>query len=199
MRVIDNGGGLSPEAQRHVFEPFFGTTRWDAGAGLGLAAVYGIVRSLGGTVTVDSDPSHGTTCSVYLRPVPAEDSPRATGPRSVLVVDGDIAILELAARLLRNAKFEVHTAASGESALAILEAEGPRVGVMLADLKLPDTSIADLVAAARACQIDLACVVMSGYGSRAAATAVGLPVVPKPFELDELVRTIDDALRRTEE
>ena len=69
LSVSDTGSGLSPDALDHVFEPFY-TTK-EKGTGMGLAAVYGIVQLYEGLVHIDSDPSNGTTCSVYL---PADGS-----------------------------------------------------------------------------------------------------------------------------
>ncbi len=131
VEVADSGIGMSPEVQAKAFEPFF-TTKGEHGTGLGLATVFGIVRQHDGKVSLTSTPGKGTTCSLYF---PAAQSlpPRLSGqtppdggtpqPLRILAVDDEPALTRMAALMLQQHGHTVVTAASGEEAVARLEAE----------------------------------------------------------------------------
>jgi CheY-like chemotaxis protein len=125
VEVVDSGLGMSAEVQARVFEPFF-TTKGDAGTGLGLAMVFGIVEQHGGRIEVRSAPGQGTTIAMTF---PRADVSAAAGPPaptverppacalSVLVVDDEPMITRAVARILKPAGHLVSVAASGEEAL----------------------------------------------------------------------------------
>jgi signal transduction histidine kinase len=89
--VRDNGSGMSAAVREHAFEPFFTTKEPGEGTGLGLATVYGIVKSAGGDVTIESEPDHGTVVTVELPAVigPLGDRERSEGASGAVAVESD--------------------------------------------------------------------------------------------------------------
>ena len=128
ISISDTGHGMSPEIIEHVFEPFFTTKPRDKGTGLGLPMVYGFARQSGGTVRIYSEVNFGTTVSLYLplaeglaepvrEPPPARVSARLTG--TVLVVDDEEGLVEIARAYLKDMGYTTYHARDGASALAI--------------------------------------------------------------------------------
>ncbi|MCC7372765.1 MAG: PAS domain S-box protein [Chloroflexi bacterium] len=128
VAVSDTGTGMPPDVQARIFEPFY-TTKGEAGTGLGLAMVFGIVERLGGKIGVRSAEGQGTTFTLRLpvatelaaAPAPAEH-PAEAPPARILVVDDEPPLAMLLAVALRRAKHQVDTAPSGERALDLLAA-----------------------------------------------------------------------------
>src|SRR5262249_46290723 len=126
LTVDDTGHGMTPEVKERMFEPFFTTKEPGEGTGLGLPVVLGIVESLGGAVSVESEPGRGRAFAVYLpRAVPAAPEPEAAprqAPRGrgrVLLVDDEPAILGWAMPWLRGLGYEVQSSTSGVRALEL--------------------------------------------------------------------------------
>lgn len=144
LSVTDNGTGMDAETQRHIFEPFFTTKEDGKGTGLGLAMVYGIVRSHGGVIRVYSELGHGTTFLVYL---PASDRPEVPAPpplsqarggtETVLVVDDEPAIRNLLRDVLSSAGYQVFQATNGVHALHVVEQE-KGIGLVILDMIMPE-------------------------------------------------------------
>ncbi|MDQ1430836.1 MAG: hypothetical protein QOF40_1438, partial [Actinomycetota bacterium] len=170
LSVSDTGMGMSPEVLARAFEPFFTTKASGEGTGLGLATVYGIVTEAGGTVLLYSEGELGTTVRVYL---PAAEE-AATVPRSsraatvrrgqgetILVVEDEQAMREVAARILRRNGYRVLEAADGDEALAV--AGDQRCDLLLTDLIMPRMSGRELVERAHERWPGLPVLFMSGY------------------------------------
>jgi len=144
LSVTDNGMGMDAETQRHIFEPFFTTKETGQGTGLGLAMVYGIVRSHGGLIRVYSELGHGTTFLIYL---PASDRPEVLtqpaqsesrgGTETILVVDDETAIRNLLNDVLTSAGYQVYKAANGVYALHAVEQE-KEIGLVILDMIMPE-------------------------------------------------------------
>jgi two-component system cell cycle sensor histidine kinase/response regulator CckA len=128
LAITDTGLGMSAEVKAHVFEPFFSTKAIGQGTGLGLSTCYGIVKQSGGHISVYSEIARGSTFKIYLpqaeqeaktpsRSVPSHDLPRGT--ETILLVEDDPALREMAATLLRRLGYTVLPAANG------IEAFGP--------------------------------------------------------------------------
>jgi two-component system, cell cycle sensor histidine kinase and response regulator CckA len=206
VTVQDTGCGLSDEARRHLYEPFFTTKAAGRGSGIGLATVYSVMRSAGGVVTVESERQKGTRVTLWLPVIDEcglrDEAPtgkvRAAAGVSVLVVDDEEEIRAIAARALRRAGMRVVSACSAAEALALL-AESP-VDVVLADYSMPGMSGGELLDAVTQRYPRVGTLLMSGYtaGSdlRATLRDSSAGFVAKPFSLSELVESVLQACRR---
>ncbi|NTV52032.1 MAG: response regulator, partial [Candidatus Firestonebacteria bacterium] len=143
LMVADTGSGMDAATQARIFEPFFTTKGPGQGTGLGLASVYGIVKSHGGAIGVESKPGQGTTFTLFLpatdQPVAEEKTPAAIqrGTGTILVVDDETSIVSVFARLLQKMGYSVLTAPGGEQALEIVRQRGKQVSLVILDLNMP--------------------------------------------------------------
>jgi two-component system, cell cycle sensor histidine kinase and response regulator CckA len=207
LRVSDTGHGMSRETRSRVFEPFFTTKEIGKGTGLGLSMVYGTLKQIGGFIFVDSEIGHGSTFSLYFPPaadVPAVAAATTRAPdeqlhRTLLVVEDEPAVRNLVASSLRNDGYELLLAASAEEALAIAEAHGGTIDLLLTDAMMPGRSGIELARELVARRPGLPVILMSGY------TEESLPVgsldqpislLQKPFTPRELRRRIHEVLDR---
>jgi nitrogen-specific signal transduction histidine kinase/CheY-like chemotaxis protein len=145
--VTDTGGGMDAATQTRIFEPFFTTKGRGIGAGLGLAAVYGIVRSHRGFICVDSALGSGTTLTVFLplteQPPEAESvSPEEVRPGegTILVVDDDEVLVKLCARMLNRIGYNVMTASSGVRAIELMRQHKDQISLVILDIIMPEMS-----------------------------------------------------------
>jgi len=212
LAVSDTGSGMSPEVLMHAFEPFFTTKDTGKGSGLGLALVYGFVKQSGGHVKIYSEEGHGTTVRLYLPPVrgsieQALEAPAAAvhpkGSETVLVVEDEEDVRELACRVLNGLGYRVLSAADGAAALAILEREAG-VDLLFTDVVLPG-GLNGPELARRAASADRAPRVLytSGYTGNAIqqldAIEQGVRLICKPYPIEELARKVRAALDGTAE
>jgi PAS domain S-box-containing protein len=203
LRVEDTGCGMTSEVHARAFDPFFTTKALGVGTGLGLSTVYGIVKQSGGTVVIDSLPAQGTTMSVYLPFVdelpiaePTVMVPRKTNRAgTILVVEDEPFVLELAQRTLRNAGHEVLLAKDGREALRVFREHHGQIDMVLSDIVMPNLSGPELVEQLRELRPELRVLFMSGY----ARDAIDLPpevnqrtaFLHKPFSTSQLTEQVD--------
>ena len=143
--VSDTGHGIDRAVLGQIFEPFFTTKSVGQGTGLGLSTVYGIVKQSGGFIWVYSEPGLGTTFKVYLPIVTASPdllTPRASSPTArstelILVAEDEAMVRGIMARTLRECGYVVLEAADGREALEIVESQGGRVNLIVADVVMP--------------------------------------------------------------
>jgi PAS domain S-box-containing protein len=211
LEVEDSGHGMDAATRERIFEPFF-TTKF-TGRGLGLAGVMGMVRSHRGAIKVESVPEAFTRFSILLpaaAPVTRTDSPPVVSPETrgatatlprgatVLVVDDEPAVRNVAARSLKRAGHEVLAAASGEEALELAREQGHRIDLVLLDLVMPGLSGPETLVQLEALVPGLKVVATSGYaeGQAAARFGSGRPVhfLQKPYRPDELLAVVREAL-----
>jgi PAS domain S-box-containing protein len=147
IRVSDTGVGIEPDQIKRIFDPFFTTKEVGKGTGLGLAMVYGIVTGHHGHVTCDSEVGVGSTFTIYLpmeerpnapcEPVePAESAP-VVGHETILLVDDEKTLLELAKDMLALEGYQVLPAGSGEKALEIYQKRQSEIDLVVLDLGMP--------------------------------------------------------------
>ncbi len=208
LTVSDTGVGMDEETRQRIFEPFFTTKPEGKGTGLGLSTVYGIVRQSGGAVWVESTPGGGTTFRVCLPRAEGEpellDRPeygvtRGSG-ETVLVVEDEPALCELAELMLENLGYRAKLAANGGAALLMVEEQGLRPDVILTDVIMPGMTGRTLVERIRRTIPDIGVVYMSGH-TRNVLEARGvddgeLDVLKKPFSLNDLSARLRAILRR---
>jgi PAS domain S-box-containing protein len=208
VSISDTGHGMAPEITARAFEPFFTTKPVGQGTGLGLSMVYGFVKQTGGHIKIYSEVGRGTTVKLYLpragqadmRPEPPPALPGAAmqGTESILVVEDDAMVREFTAAQLRRLGYRVTEARSGADALAIL-GQGAAVDLMLTDIVLPGGMTGrELSAEARRLRPSLKLLFTSGYTAGALENHVGnghgVPLLVKPYRVEELVRRVREAL-----
>ncbi len=207
LEVADDGPGMDEALRLRIFEPFYSTKR--AGRGLGLAAVVGIAGAHQGLVKLESQPGRGSVFRVLLPPIAdkaatqpplrrADSSPAATG--TVLVVDDEEAVREIAQAFLERAGFRTLAATDGDSALAQVR-EGAKVDAVLLDLAMPGLSGPETLRGLRALRPDLPIVVTSGYTRDLAVDRVGpgepFAFVQKPYDAQALLAALGEVLEPT--
>lgn len=146
LSVLDEGVGISEEQKQHIFEPFFTTKGVGGGTGLGLATVYGIIQQANGFITVASDPGKGACFRMYFPrveaapppPVPVRPAAVARGGgETVLVVEDEPLVRDIAVTSLRNAGYRVISAADGDEALRVAAAHPGEIHALVCDVVLP--------------------------------------------------------------
>jgi len=214
LLVTDTGVGMTEEVAKRAFELFF-TTDSGVGTGLGLSAAYGVVKGVGGDISLTSEPGVGTTVRIDLPAAPdraetaaesaAEPPARAAGDRdgsgeTILVVEDDEDVRELVTRMLSRSGYQVVVAPSPAEALALARGGHPAVDLLVSDVVMPRMSGIELLGRIREFRPDLPTLLISGY-SADTVPGSGLPertqLLRKPFATAALLRAVDEILHRT--
>lgn len=205
LTVSDSGGGMDADVLKHLFEPFFTTRPLGQGAGLGLATCYGIIRQAGGRIQVRSEPGQGSTFIVYLplhdpsaavvAPTPAR-TPSVAGHETVLLAEGDPAVLSLAMRALRRGGYVVLAAANGDDALRVSRRHPGHIDVLLAESVMPRMNGVELAEVLRQERPGLRVVISTGgYAEHLQEMDID-GILFKPFTAEQLLnvvrRTLDE-------
>jgi DNA-binding NtrC family response regulator len=196
LRVSDTGAGMPPEVLEHALEPFFSTKPKGEGTGLGLSTVYGIVTQASGLLRIHSEPGAGTAISVLLPAseaeaarVPAEEpSPQveaARGEDTILVVEDEPAMREVARRILARNGHTVLVAAGGAEAIAIAESHDGPIDLLVTDVVMPQMLGKEVAERITAIRPSLRVLYMSGYAHPVLASQgrlePGVILLEKPF------------------
>jgi CheY-like chemotaxis protein len=195
---------MDKATQERVFEPFFTTKTKDKGTGLGLAVVYGIVRQHEGFIRLYSEPGLGTTFRIYLPIIDqkqeVKDSesvsiPAKGGTEVILIAEDDDTIRNLARRILSRAGYEVLSAADGEEAVTVYEANAARIDLLLFDAVMPKASgLEAYERIKRLRKTPIPVLFASGYNDAFNQTGIELPKqcvqMQKPYDPEELLRQI---------
>jgi len=210
LAVSDSGVGIPREIQRHIFEPFFTTKEQGKGTGLGLATVYGIVKQSGGYIECDSEPGRGTTFRIYLPrvditvPAPergARPLEAAGGTETILLVEDEEGVRELARDILRASGYTVIEARNGAEALLLCERHQGPLDLLLTDVVMPRMSGRELAERLAPLRPDLSVLYMSGYTDdaviRHGVLGAGTAFLQKPFTPATLIGRVRDTLDQT--
>ncbi|OPX32507.1 MAG: hypothetical protein B1H09_00010 [Gemmatimonadaceae bacterium 4484_173] len=205
--VADSGSGMDREVLGHIFEPFFTTKGVGKGTGLGLATVYGIVKQNGGYVDVWSELNQGTSVSIYLpRPetgtvdtaeISNGEIPTGSG-ETVLLVEDEIAVLEMTLAMLEGLGYRVVPASLPEQALEIVRNHSGEIHLLLTDLIMPQMNGRELAEKAEEIRPSMKCLFMSGYTADIIispdVTKKGLCFMQKPFAMQTLAVMVHKVL-----
>jgi PAS domain S-box-containing protein len=214
LAIRDTGTGMSEEARAHLFEPFFTTKELNKGTGLGLATCYASVKQSGGHILVQSDAGRGTSVEIYLPKVAVESKNLGPTPKEValpesqeggketlLLVEDETDLRELASTALREVGYHVLEAANGEEAVHIIQdrVDEP-IDMLLTDGRMPKMGGKQVAERFRQRYPGSPVLYISGYPEdelRKRINERNTPVLPKPFALSELTRTVRELLDQT--
>ncbi|WP_428376957.1 PAS domain S-box protein [Lichenicoccus sp.] len=203
ITVHDSGSGMTPTARDRAIEPFFTTKDVGQGSGLGLSQVYGFVRQSDGQIEIESAIGAGTSVSLYLPQSQTPSSKDAamqatqtdTTHGTILVVEDDPDVLEIAVAAVESFGYKVHAARDGAEALAILLSEKP-VDLLFTDVVMPKgLSGVDLARDARLLQPEIPVLMASGYPREAMQERKddneNMAFIAKPYTLSALSEKLD--------
>jgi PAS domain S-box-containing protein len=205
LSITDTGVGMDEETQAHIFEPFFTTKERGQGTGLGLAAVFGIIKQNKGHVRFQTAEGEGTTFKIYLpraEAIRAETEAQTLAPlaaslvrgtETILVVEDERQVLDLTVRVLVACGYQVLTAGDGPRALEVSrEHDGP-IHLLITDVVMPQMYGKDLAELLHKERPEMGLLFMSGYPDGATAhTGVLVPgasFLSKPFTVEKLTQT----------
>jgi two-component system, cell cycle sensor histidine kinase and response regulator CckA len=203
LEVTDTGTGIDDEVSAFIFDPLFTTKAAESGTGLGLYLCSSAVAQSGGHIAVDSRHGAGTTFSVYL-PRIAETSTggvdiRSNGGETVLLVEDEAIVRDVAAAILRESGYRVLEASEGSEAIALVDEHGARgIQLLLTDLIMPRMSGAELARQLRRKLPSIQVLYTSGYSDAALAKVLardpGAMFIQKPFTPSDLTKHVRMAL-----
>jgi PAS domain S-box-containing protein len=204
VEVSDTGVGMDAATRARIFEPFFTTKPAGKGTGLGLAIVYGAVRQSGGMIEVESQPGHGTTFRIYLpadagvRPPslepagPPADTAQGTG--TVMVIEDDVEVGALIARILGDAGYTVRLAHDMCQADDLWRAHGPETDLLITDVVMPERGGVQTARLFREHRPELRVLFMSGFAPEDSDQSVPPDWLEKPFSPEALLARVRAAL-----
>jgi CheY-like chemotaxis protein len=201
--VQDTGVGMERRVQEHLFEPFFTTKEAGKGTGLGLCTVYGIVKQNGGDIWFVSDAGKGTTFTIYLPPTEgAQPAPlpapriihREAAPATVLLVEDDRMVRELAREILRRNGLTVIQASSAAEAIAISQRPSFAFDLLLTDVVMPEMSGPELAEKLAKEWPRLNVLFMTGYVDESVVPRsrrrTAWALIQKPLSEDSLMQSV---------
>ena len=203
LELRDTGPAMDAPALARIFEPFHGTGPSGTG-GLGLAAVYGIVKQSGGHIEAASEPGRGTSFTIYLPrhegsgPVNPSPEVPSGGTETILLVEDEQQVRELARRVLERVGYTVLVAGDARTATAIADRHPGHIHLLLTDMLLPELNGRELAARLGIHRPAIKLLYISGTSDgsidRHRLLEPGTQFLEKPFSLDRLLRTVRQVL-----
>ncbi len=201
ISVTDEGAGMDEETRKRIFEPFFTTKQMGRGTGLGLASAYGIIKNHGGIINAYSEKDKGTTFNIYL-PASEKDVIKEkhthnevlNGGETILLVDDEDIIIDVAREMLRAVGYEVLTAGCGKEAIEVYKKNKDKIDMVVLDMIMPDMGGGEAYDRLKEINPDIKALLSSGYSIDGQATRIlergcnGF--IQKPFGLEELSQKI---------
>jgi len=203
LTIEDDGKGMDEETRSGIFEPFF-TTKFQ-GRGMGMAAVYGIVKNHDGWIAVDSELGKGTTIRIYLpvSEIEVEKPKKAkvevvSGSGTILVIEDEEMVIEVIQAMLEMLGYRVMAAGTGKDAIHITETFDGRIDLALLDIKLPDMEGGKVYPLIMEARPNLKVIVFSGYSIEGPALKIldagAQDFIQKPFSLATLSEKLKKVL-----
>jgi PAS domain S-box-containing protein len=207
ISVADTGTGMSEEVRTRAFEPFFTTKEMHKGTGLGLSMVYGFAKQSGGTATIDSEISNGTTVRIFLPRAPhrspgAEDAGaqsrvNAGPPSRILVVDDNSAVRTITAIMVRTLGHDAIEAAGGQEALDLLQGDR-HFDLLMVDLAMPNMHGDEFAARAQELIPGVPTLFVTGYAEPGdLGQRTQREILKKPFRRAPLAEKLQHILHAT--
>ena len=208
VRVADTGAGMDEQTQERIFEPFFTTKEVGKGTGLGLAGVYGCVKSHNGSIGVSSEPGRGATLKILLpladadaappaRTVASDEPVRGTG--HVLIVDDEESVCSFVRTSLRDLGYTVSTCADGASGVDHYREHHREIDLVILDLIMPKMNGQDAFREMRRINPNVRALVSSGFSHTQAARQMlddgALALLNKPFRITELSQAVAEHIQ----
>jgi CheY-like chemotaxis protein len=207
LAVTDTGQGMSRATQARIFDPFFTTKEPGKGTGLGLSTVYGIVRQSGGFISAYSEIDHGTTFRIYLPRVESEVRVQPSKPASrslpdgsatIMLVDDDDAVRNVASRILSRAGYALLVASSPQEAERLWTGHEGEIDLLMTDLMMPDMNGGELAERLLSSRPNARVLYTSGYTSetvvRGGLVVGEVPFLAKPFTIDAVLKKVREVL-----
>ena len=207
LAIADTGTGMSEEVKAHLFEPFFTTKPPGTGTGLGLATCFGIVKQNTGHINVHSELGSGTTFKIYfpqvqsaIEPLRVRNQPTgvAGGNETVLLVEDEPVVRELAVATLREKGYTVVEAGNGEEGLRLAQQHDGKIDLVLTDVVMPVMGGKEMADALRTSHPDTKVLFTSGYTEDAlghhGVLRPGILFLPKPYLTATLARKVREVL-----
>ena len=205
LRVIDTGHGMEKAIVDRIFDPFFTTKERGEGTGMGLAVVLGIVKSHGGTITVESEIGKGSTFNIFL-PVIMQDvdhevrakTPIPTGTERILFIDDEKSLVDLGQQILERLGYHVTIRTSSVEALELFIEQPDKFDLVITDMTMPNMTGDELAEKLMSIRKDIPVILCTGYSERISqerAHALGIKeFILKPIVMRELAKKVRSAL-----
>ena len=205
LTVTDTGIGMDKRTQERIFEPFFTTKKMGRGTGLGLASVYGIIKSHGGYIEIESEKEHGTTFTIFL-PACSKEIPKTIkssetiieGSGTILLVDDEEIVLEAGVKMLEVLGYRVLKAGSGIEAVAVYKDNKEAIDLVILDMIMPEVGGGETFDKLKKINPMVKVLLSSGYsldGKAAEILKRGCKgFMQKPFNLQKLSGKVKEIL-----
>jgi PAS domain S-box-containing protein len=208
ITVSDTGVGIDKETQERIFEPFFTTKEMGRGTGLGLASVYGIIKSHGGYINVYSEQEKGTVFTIYLPASQKEvtiekeaaPAPIIKGSGTILLIDDEKMIIDVGIELLEELGYSVQSAMSGQEAIDVFKTDREKIDLVIMDMIMPEMGGGETFDRLKEIDPDVKVLLSSGYSINGQATKIlrrGCDgFIQKPFNMNQLAEKVQQILIR---
>jgi len=211
LTVTDTGEGMEPETQQRIFEPFFTTKEVGKGTGLGLAAVYGIIKQHGGEINLTSEANKGTTFRIYLPLITAKAQDESSsdpeeaqlgGTETILLAEDDALVRAMAITFLTDYGYSVIEAENGEEAVKIFLQNQNTIDLLLFDLIMPKMNGLEACAEIQKLRPGIKALIASGYlpelQEKKTVPQNGICMVEKPYNPKALLQKVRSLLDMAE-
>jgi CheY-like chemotaxis protein len=206
ISVTDDGCGMSDTVLQHIFEPFYTTKELGKGTGLGLSTVFGAIKQNKGFVEVLSKPKQGTTVNIYF-PIeqeilsidkPVIVKPSHKGTETVLIVEDELALLEIETVMLKQKGYKVLAASTVAIAETLTRQNAGQIDLLLTDVIMPKMNGKDLADKLLTISPNMKVLFMSGYSADIISTQGvlqdNIPFLQKPFSMETLISKVNQVL-----